>query len=199
MNYQLPDILRKAYTEFVVPATKKCIEVSGKIPSSVASSVSSSVTSCVTRSRTKYRKFKSLVKIVKETHPSDGQVKNVYNAAKLVVKKDFETWMQTHLGLTKDLTNKITYYTYYYNYKPYRIIVNHHNGPTNTYQIFGEKGEREIVEISPLVEQYMGPCHDFHNCEISPNLLGYSKISFINVETGDISSFSGDEIMRVVE
>lgn len=159
---------------------------------------------CIRRFRVKREKFNSLVKTVGETHPQDWHVQNLYRACKLVVKRDFSNFMQHRFGLSGEKHGK-RFYTYYYNYRPYQFPVDVPSGPVKSYQIFGvkdeeEKGEEKGENTSPInitdsIEMYMGPNQDFHNITFTPKFFGFSRISFIDIESADVITFEENDEM----
>lgn len=114
---------------------------------------------------------------------------NFYYISSYVCNTIKKTGFNTCILWTKQvITNQIgkkiiemhhKYYVinYPYGIKWYKIIVPRNRSPCIIDTIHDENDNN----ITNDILQYMGPCHNFHGKEMTPNLLGYSELHIINI------------------
>lgn len=123
----------------------------------------------------KYNDFNILKANVKFYHPEYNKIKLFIETSKLVIKKYKEEYLQNKFGIIKHVNNNL-HVKYYKNYKPYIIILKHSNNK-KIFQInIYDENDNDITE---KIKPYMGFNYDFHGLNITPNDLGYNKLTFI--------------------
>lgn len=89
--------------------------------------------------------------------------------------------------------DKNTYKLYYtFNNKIYIKILKEQKGPLPYFQVNSEK----LEDLTELITSYYGPDKNWHNAEISPNMLNLNELNF-EMKNGETKKFKKDEIINL--
>jgi len=123
-------------------------------------------------------------------------------------KEVFNTIRTNGIGICFKWTNKVItntigkhliemHHKYYVVHYPfgvtwYKIIIPRKRGPCLIDEILDKDGN----DIQQEIHQYMGPCHNFHGQNITPEILGYESITFKYLN-GSEKTFKNDEVINI--
>jgi hypothetical protein len=81
--------------------------------------------------------------------------------------------------------------TYWIGMKRYKIIIlsKFNFNPIDT--ILGEDGD----DVTDEVFEYLGPCFDFHNVNVTPKMMGYNDLEFHYID-GTLKSFNANQTIK---
>lgn len=86
------------------------------------------------------------------------------------------------------------YYIVHYPYGVtwYKIMIPRRRGPCKVDTITDIEGN----DVKQELQSFLGPGDNFHGINITPNMIGYSQLTFAYID-GDIKTFVGDEIINI--
>lgn len=86
------------------------------------------------------------------------------------------------------------YYIVHYPYGVswYKIIIPRRRGPCRIDTILDEDGNNVKKDVC----SFMGPSHNFHGTQVTPEMLGYNSLTFTDL-AGDVKTFDKNDIITV--
>jgi len=124
------------------------------------------------------------------------------------IKEIYNTIRNNGISICFNWTNKIItntigkhliemhhkYYIIHYPFgiKWYKIIIPRKRGPCLIDEIIDSNGNNVNADIF----DYLGPCHNFHGQNMTPEILGYESLTF-NYINGTSKTFKNDECIII--
>lgn len=118
------------------------------------------------------------------------------NISPQVFLESIKTFISSFLSRPSSSIKKVGKHDYELNYtisgKNYTMIIKPKRGPSHIVQVT----DHNQHDITHVIFRYLGPEYNWHGCtHITPNSLNYQSVT-IEFDNGNITNFSGNEILK---
>lgn len=124
----------------------------------------------------RYRRFKSLNKLISNTPQSKNRSKTLVFiiSTKMLAQALYLSLIQYMNNSVRKLDKNTYEVSYVINGRIYKMITRPTRGPTPILQVSNEQNEDVTYQVLP----YMGPQYDWHNNKLAPEFFGYQTLTF---------------------
>lgn len=92
-----------------------------------------------------------------------------------------------------EVHHKFYIINYSHGFQTYKILTPRKRGPCKFNQVLDQHG----IDVTEKIKQFSGPSHNFHGIPTTPEMLGYSKLIFLNGIDDTVKTFEAEDLIAI--